>query len=137
LADEVRITVGSDADLVLARQRGRELADRMGFSRTDATLIATAISELARNMLTYAGSGEIALRSINENGREGVSVVAVDSGPGIDDVEVAMAEGYSTSGGLGLGLPGARRLMDEFQIRSEFGKGTQVMVKKWRARATR
>lgn len=137
MAEGDRISIVSDSDLVVARQKGRELAGELGFSRTDATLIATAISELARNILDYAGNGEIAITRGFENGRNGVVVVAVDSGPGINDVEAALQEGFSTSQGLGMGLPGARRLMDEFQIHSEIGKGTRVVMKKWRYHAGR
>jgi len=131
--DEGRIRIAADADLVLARQKGRRLAAAMGFSGTDATLIATAISELARNILAYAGVGEIELARIHENSRDGIVVVALDSGPGIADLEAAMQEGFSTAGGLGMGLPGARRLVDEFDIVSEVGKGTTVTLRKWRA----
>jgi len=131
--DEGRIRIAADADLVLARQKGRRLAAAMGFSGTDATLIATAISELARNILAYAGVGEIELARIQENSRDGIVVVALDSGPGIADLEAAMQEGFSTAGGLGMGLPGARRLVDEFDIVSEVGKGTTVTLRKWRA----
>lgn len=130
--DEARIAIGSDADLVHARQMGRELATELGFSGTEATLIATAISELARNILSYAGSGQIAVSRIFENGRDGLVVVAVDTGPGIVDLDAAMQEGFSTAGGLGMGLPGARRLVDEFDIVSEVGAGTTVTLKKWR-----
>ena len=133
MSREGRVAIAADVDLVSARQRGRELAAELGFSRTDATLIATAISELARNILAYAGSGEIELIRAHENGRDGVVVVAVDFGPGIADVEAAMQEGFSTAGGLGMGLPGARRLMDEFQVSSEEGKGTRITMKKWRS----
>ncbi|HEX9311822.1 MAG TPA: anti-sigma regulatory factor [Actinomycetota bacterium] len=128
---ESRIAIASDADLVFARQKGRELAAGLGFSRSDATLIATAISEVARNILAYAGTGEIALSGIHQNGRNGVVVTALDSGPGIADVEAAMEEGFSTAGGFGMGLPGARRLMDEFVILSEPGRGTTVTMTKW------
>jgi len=129
---ETRIAIESEADLVRARQRGRELAGQMGFSPTDATLIATAISEVARNILTYAGAGEIVLGPISENGQEGMVMIALDTGPGIQDIDEALQEGFSTSGGLGIGLPGARRLVDEFALLSEAGKGTQVTMKKWR-----
>jgi serine/threonine-protein kinase RsbT len=134
VAGEDLILIASDADLVLARQKGRELAGQLGFSGTDATLIATAISELARNILSYAGAGEISLSHVFENGRDAIVVVARDEGPGIVDVEAATNEGFTTGRGLGMGLPGTRRLMDEFQIHSEAGKGTRVMVKKWRGR---
>ena len=129
---EGRIRIAADEDVVLARQRGRELAAAAGFSQTDATLIATAISELVRNILAYAGNGEIELARVRQNGREGVVVVAADSGPGIGDLDAAMQEGFSTAGGLGMGLPGARRLVDEFDIVSEVGRGTTVTLKKWR-----
>ena len=129
---EIRVIIESETDLVRARQSGRELATEMGFSPTDATLIATAISEVARNILTYAGTGEILISHVSENGQEGMVMVAVDEGPGIEDVDAALQEGFSTAGGLGIGLPGARRLVDEFALASEAGKGTQVTMKKWR-----
>jgi len=129
--EEVSVAVASDADIVSARMQGRALALRIGFRPTDATLIATAISELARNILLYAASGEIAIRPIERGERTGVAVVAQDRGPGIADLPRAMEDGYSTSGRLGLGLPGVRRLMDEFEIRSGPGQGTTVKVKKW------
>jgi serine/threonine-protein kinase RsbT len=126
-------TVSSDVDLVVARRTGRALAEESGFSPSDATLVATAISELARNIVTYAGSGEILIGLVNGADRPGIAVIARDHGPGIADVKRAMHEGYSTSGGLGLGLPGVRRIMDEFDIVSDAGSGTTVTVVKWRA----
>jgi serine/threonine-protein kinase RsbT len=126
------VSIDCDADIVSARQKGRELASQCGFPSTDLAVIATAISELARNLVRYAVHGEIILRLLDENGRRGVEVVAVDDGPGIPDLTLAMQDGYSTSGSLGLGLPGVRRLMDEFDIVSEFGKGTMVTVRKWK-----
>jgi serine/threonine-protein kinase RsbT len=129
---EVCAPVSSDVDLVVARRKGRALAEENGFSANDATLVATAISELARNIVTYAGSGEILIGLVNGADRPGIAVIARDSGPGIADVKRAMHEGYSTSGGLGLGLPGVRRIMDEFDIVSGPGKGTTVTVVKWR-----
>lgn len=128
---ETRVSVSQDTDIVVARQKGRAIAAELGFTSGDATLIATAISELARNIVLYAGQGEIVLRRIERADRSGMSVVAVDEGPGISDLERAMQDGYSTSGRLGLGLPGVKRLMDEFEIVSEAGKGTCVTVKKW------
>jgi serine/threonine-protein kinase RsbT len=122
----------SDLDIVTARQEGRALALLMGFSSTDATLVAASISELARNIILYAKRGEIALGVIEDGGRRGISVEARDEGPGIPDVRRALIGGYSTSGGLGLGLPGVRRLMDEFELTSEPGKGTTVRARKWR-----
>ena len=129
--DDTRVLVSSDTDIVLARQKGRALAVGLGFSASDATLVATAISELARNIVLYAGQGEIILKRLDNGGRTGVSVVARDDGPGIKDIDHAMQDGYSTSGRLGLGLPGVRRLMDEFEIVSDAGKGTCVTVRKW------
>lgn len=124
--------VGADVDIVTARQKGRELAAQCGLSSTDLAVVATAISELARNIVRYAVRGEIVLRRVENGTKRGIEVVATDDGPGISDVPLAMQDGYSTSGGLGLGLPGVRRLMDEFDIVSRFGKGTTVTVKKWR-----
>jgi serine/threonine-protein kinase RsbT len=134
VADEIRVQVATDADMVPARAEARALADRLGFSRTDATLIATAISEIARNILVHAGSGEIVLTPLYDSERRGLGVVARDSGPGIRDVDGALQDGYGTKGGLGLGLPGARRLMDEFELESAVGAGTTVTMKKWRRR---
>jgi RNA polymerase sigma factor (sigma-70 family) len=129
--DEASIPIRSDADIVAARQAARELASRAGFARTELTLIATAVSEVARNIVRFAGSGEIIVELL-EQPRRGMQVVARDTGPGIDDVDLAMKDGYSTYHGLGLGLPGARRLMDEFAIVSEPGRGTTVTMTKWR-----
>ena len=125
------IAVRADADIVVARQRGRELAASLGFGPTDQTLIATAISELTRNIVLYAQRGRIVLKAIGQGGKRGIMVVARDDGPGIPNVEQALQSGFSTSGGLGLGLPGVRRLTDEFHIASEVGHGTTVTVKKW------
>jgi RNA polymerase sigma factor (sigma-70 family) len=130
--DEARIMVTADADVVKARQLGRTIAAKAGFSATELTVIATAISEVARNIVKFARRGEIVVRLINEAERQGVSIVARDSGPGISDVSKALLDGYSTYQGLGLGLPGARRLMDEFDIVSEVGTGTTVSMTKWR-----
>jgi serine/threonine-protein kinase RsbT len=135
VADELLISIAADTDVVTARQRGRELAAEAGFSSGDQTVIAAAISEIARNILNYAKHGEVALSVVNNGDRRGVVVVARDQGPGIRDVERALEDGYSTSGGLGLGLPGARRLMDEFEVVSAPGKGTTVTMKKWRRAA--
>jgi serine/threonine-protein kinase RsbT len=130
-SDEVRVGIATDNDIVTARQEGRRLSSQLGFSSTDLTLIATAISEVARNIRLYAEQGDVQLRLLRERGREGIQVVARDKGPGILDVERAMQDGYSSGGGSGLGLPGARRLMDEFDIRSKPGKGVTVTMKKW------
>jgi serine/threonine-protein kinase RsbT len=131
VTDEVFVHVSSDADVVAAREKGRELSARLGFSTIDLTLIVTAISEVARNILLYAQEGDIELRLDNNDGHRGIVVVARDEGPGIPDLELAMRDSYSTGNGLGLGLPGARRLMDEFEIKSEISKGTTVVMKKW------
>lgn len=126
------IRIATDADIVTARQKGRAMAAQMGFSPSQATFVATAISELARNIVTYAGHGEITLRAaLNGHAPAGIEVVARDAGPGIHNVADALRDGYSTSGSLGLGLPGIRRLMDEFEIASEVGRGTTVRVTKW------
>jgi serine/threonine-protein kinase RsbT len=127
---EIRVPVSSDADVVEAREKGRELSARLGFSSIDLTLIVTAISEVARNILLYAKEGEIVLGLENADGQTGIVVVARDEGPGIPDLDLAMRDSYSTGSGLGLGLPGARRLMDEFQIESEVSKGTTIVMKK-------
>src|SRR5215208_1712817 len=134
MADEVRVPVTSDADVVPARAQGRALAARLGFSKTDATLIATAISEIARNIVVHVGEGEITIEPIDEDSRCGVLVIARDSGVGIRDVDAALKTGYGSKNGLGLGLPGARRLMDEFDIETTVGSGTTVTMKKWRVR---
>lgn len=128
---EVRIPIQRDDDIVAARTEGRRLAATLSFSPSDLTVLATAISEVARNILSHANHGEVSVRIIERGNRRGVVVVARDQGPGIADVALAMEDGYSTSGGLGLGLPGARRLMDDFEITSERGGGTVVTMRKW------
>lgn len=125
-----QIAIERDADIVTARQKGRALAAACGFSTTDQTLIALAISELARNIVSYAKRGEIVLSTV-EGERRGIEIIARDQGPGIADIELALRDGYSTAKSLGLGLPGARRVMDEFEIESELGRGTTVTVRKW------
>lgn len=132
MENEIQVPINSDRDIVAARQKGRLLAAALGFSSGDATLIATAISELARNIITYAKSGEIRLTVINGSVRQGIQLVARDQGPGILDVSQALRDGFSTSGSLGLGLPGVRRLVDEFEIVSEANRGTTVTAKKWK-----
>jgi RNA polymerase sigma factor (sigma-70 family) len=134
--DVVSVPVGRDADVVTARLRGREVAAPAGFSATDCTIIATAISEVARNIVKFASRGEVLIGTVRDAGGTGVSVVARDAGPGISDVARALQDGYSTYQGLGLGLPGCRRLMDEFDIESEVGVGTTVTMTKWRWQRT-
>ena len=129
---EIQVAINSDQDIVSARQKGRQMATELGFSTGEATLIATAISELARNIVAYARRGQITLKMENGLSRQGISVTATDNGPGIPDIRQALRDGFSTSGSLGLGLPGVRRLMDEFEINSQPGRGTIVAVKKWK-----
>jgi len=131
VADESRVPVERDADIVAARQKGRELGAKLGFSGSDQTVVATAISEVARNIILYAERGEILLSLIQQGGKRGILVIARDEGPGIPDIDQAMRDGFSTGKSLGLGLPGARRLMDEFDIVSELGKGTTITMRKW------
>jgi len=128
-----RIAVGTDSDVVLARQTGRDLAADLGFGPTEGTVIATAISEVTRNIVKFAGTGEVHIGRVDEPARCGLRVVARDAGPGIADVALALRDGHSTYGGLGLGLPGCRRLMDDFDIASEPGRGTTVTMHKWRS----
>jgi len=128
----ITVSISSDQDIVQARQKGRALAMEMGFGSGDATLIATAISELARNIVSYASSGQITLRVDDGGNRYGLSIIASGEGPGISDIRQALRDGFSTSGSLGIGLPGVRRLMDEFEITSQPGRGTIVTVKKWK-----
>ena len=132
ILNEVRIPITADLDVVTARQQGRIQAQRGGFDGSDLTVISTAISEIARNILEYAARGEMTIRVVNDGARVGVVIIAADEGPGIADLALALQDGYSTGRGLGLGLPGARRLMDEFTIVSSPGKGTEIIMKKWR-----
>ncbi|MBI1797797.1 MAG: anti-sigma regulatory factor [Candidatus Eisenbacteria bacterium] len=131
MAEGTLVRIESDLDIVSARMQGRAIAVQLGFGATAATLIATAISELARNVLLYAGRGEIVLTSVEHGTRRGLAVLAQDRGPGIPDIPRAMQDGYSTSGRLGLGLPGVRRLMDDFEIESSAGAGVRIVAKKW------
>ena len=131
MKNEARITISSGADIVTARLEGRQLAAEAGFNGSDLTVIATAISEVARNIVEYARKGEIILSIVHEGNRRGLRVIADDDGPGIPNVEQAMLDGFSTGRGLGLGLPGTRRLMDEFVIKSRVGEGTTVTATKW------
>ena len=128
---DIMVAVATDVDVLVARQKARALAATLRFSPSELTLIATAISEIARNILAYAQRGEIELRIVEQPRRRGIIVVARDHGPGIPDIDQAMADGYSTAGSLGLGLPGAKRLMDEFDLTSAPGRGTIVTMIKW------
>jgi serine/threonine-protein kinase RsbT len=132
VSEAFRVAITTDADVVTARQRARSMGGDLGFTSTDLTLLATAISEVARNITAYAGVGEVVLRVVRgTNGREGIEVIAQDEGPGIANVELALQDGYTTGGGLGLGLPGARRLVDEFELQTAPGEGTTVRLVKW------
>jgi serine/threonine-protein kinase RsbT len=131
VSDPVTVPIRAEHDIVVARQEGRTLAQQAGFAGSSLTLIATAISEIARNIVLYAREGVMELRPCDADGRRGIEVIARDQGPGIPDLEKAMQDGWSTGKGLGLGLPGARRLMDEFEIRSAVGQGTTVIMRKW------
>ena len=131
VATEARVVVETDRDIVSARQQGRVMAAQLGFSPGTATLIATAISELARNILLYASRGEVTMRTIENNGSKGLTVEARDEGPGIPQPQRALEDGFSTSGRLGLGLPGVKRLMDEFRLETGPGRGTVIVVHKW------
>jgi len=134
MGDEVRVAIRSDADLVTARAEARAMAERLGFPRPDPTLIATAISEIARNIVVHAGRGEILLEPFEDRNLYGVVVTATDEGAGIRDLEAALRDDLSGRGGLGLGLPGARRLMDDFDVTSDAESGTKVTMRKWRYR---
>ncbi len=129
--DQVSIPILTDSDIVSARQQARELAKRFSFSSSELAGIAAAISELARNIVSYATQGTVNVSLIEEANKKGILVIVEDQGPGISDIPLAMQDGYSTSNSLGLGLPGVKRLMDSFEIQSEIGKGTTVIVKKW------
>jgi serine/threonine-protein kinase RsbT len=131
MTNEVRVRIQSSLDIVIARQEGRTMAATLGFSNTNLTIIATAISEVARNIVEYAKEGEITIATVGNGIAKGLKIVASDQGPGIVDLDNAMRDGYSTSRSLGLGLPGAKRLMDEFEITSTVGKGTTITMKKW------
>lgn len=126
-----QIPIESDVDIVEARTAARALASEAGFSGADLVMIATAVSEVARNIIEYARPGQVAISIINNGHRRGLEVIARDQGPGIADVARAMEDGYSTARGLGLGLPGSRRLMDEFHVDSKIGRGTIITMKKW------
>ena len=131
----VRVRIQSSADIVTARQQGRSMAATLGFTNTTLTIITTAISEVGRNIVEYAKEGEISIATVGNGPVKGLQIVASDRGPGIADLETAMRVGYSTSRSLGMGLPGARRLMDQFEIASSRGRGTTITMTKWTAGA--
>jgi serine/threonine-protein kinase RsbT len=130
--DVVVVPLSSDEDVVRLRQAARSCLVALGFSLVDQTKLVTAASELARNTVKYGGGGEAHLISLQNGPRKGVSLVFIDHGPGIADIEQAMTDGYTSGSGMGLGLGGAKRLSDEFEIQSEPGKGTTVRITKWK-----
>lgn len=132
MAQAKAAVIRSDLDIVIARTLARDTAKYLGFGAIDQARIATAVSELARNIFLYAGTGSITVREIERNGRKGIEIICEDQGPGIGNIDLVMQDGYSTSRGMGMGLPGARRLMDEFVINSQEGIGTTIICRKWR-----
>jgi serine/threonine-protein kinase RsbT len=130
-----QVNIATEADIVTARQIGRNMARQLGFGTIMQSRIATTISELARNIYLYADSGTIFIEQVERDSRVGLRITAADTGPGIADIRKAMEDGYSTSGGLGAGLPGVKRMMDDFFLESVPGKGTRVIVVKWRNEA--
>jgi len=130
-AQTVAVDVESEADIVTARVRTKAVAEAIGFNYMDQTRIATAVSELARNAFQYAGKGKVRISPIDIGSEHGIEIVVEDHGPGIKDLESAMKGGYSTSRGLGMGLSGSRKLMDEFEIKTRIGEGTVVRIRKW------
>jgi len=131
MTEPIVININNEFDIVLARQKGREVSKELQFGGVDQARITTAISELARNIYLYAGSGQITISVLEESGRKGIHISAVDNGPGINDIRMVLQDGYSTSGGLGAGLPGVKRLMDSFDIDSMPGTGTTISITKW------
>jgi serine/threonine-protein kinase RsbT len=135
---EARLPILGEDDIVLSRQRAREVARQLGFGAVDQSRIATAVSELARNVVRYAtdGRGEVVVRTIaaaaGERERVGIEIVVADEGPGISDIDQALRDGFTSGGGMGMGLPGTRRLMDEMSIESAVGRGTTITIRKWR-----
>ncbi|TDL75946.1 anti-sigma regulatory factor [Peribacillus frigoritolerans] len=125
------VKIITEWDIVAARQLGRNVAKELGFGIVDQARITTAISELARNIYLYAGQGQICIEQISEFSKKGLKIIAIDNGPGIPDIRKVMEDGFSTSGGLGAGLPGVKRLMDEFSINTVLGEGTDIQAVKW------
>lgn len=125
------IHIRDEKDIVIARQKAREAAKSMNFSITDQTRIITAVSELTRNIYEYAGTGIVTIEVSSSGVKRGLMISFIDEGPGIKDTEIALQEGFTTGKGMGLGLPGSKRLMDDFMISSEQGKGTRIIIKKW------
>ena len=126
-----RVRVTREADVTRSLLEAGRIAGHVGFNTSLRQMVATAVSELARNILKYAGSGDVLINDVRRGRRVGIEVIARDRGPGIEDVERAMSDHFSSSGTLGLGLPGVKRMMDEFEIQSVPGEGTQVTIRKW------
>lgn len=131
MEDKSTVEIITEWDIVAARQLGRNEARAIGFGTVDQARITTAISELARNIYLYARTGEIVLERIRDENKVGIRIIAVDKGPGITNLKKVMEDGYSTSGSLGAGLQGVKRLMDKMDIQSSVGKGTIVVIEKW------
>lgn len=131
MKDESSVEILTEWDIVAARQLGRNVAKELGFGTVDQARITTAISELARNIYLYAGKGRIEIQQITQNGLKGILIIAADDGPGIPDIRQVMEDGFTTSGGLGAGLPGVKRLMDDFKIETIVGEGTDIRATKW------
>ncbi|GIV88906.1 MAG: serine/threonine protein kinase [Chloroflexus sp.] len=132
MAQSKTAVIRSDLDIVIARTMARDMAKALGFGPIDQARIATAVSELARNIFLYAGTGNVTVRNIEKGARKGIEIICEDQGPGIPNIDLVMQDGYSTSRGMGMGLPGAKRLMDEFDIKSQEGVGTTIICRKWR-----
>ena len=132
LSNKVTIYITSEEDIIVARQKVREFASEIGFQYMDTIIIATAVSEITRNIINYAIKGEIEISFTKSDKKEGIQIIALDKGPGIKDISLALQDGYSTGKGLGLGLPGTKRLMDDFEILSEVSKGTKIIMRKWK-----
>ena len=130
-SEEEVILIEEERDIVICRQACREWAKNIGFNLVDQTRITTSASELARNIHDYAGSGEVIIADAEENGRMGIKIIFKDSGPGIANIEQALGEGWTTKGSMGMGLPGSKKLMDDFEIISDPASGTQVTIWKW------
>ncbi|AOM84133.1 anti-sigma regulatory factor [Salisediminibacterium beveridgei] len=131
MAEETNVDIHSEWGIVAARQAGRTMAREIGFGSVDQARITTAISELARNIYLYAETGKISILEAQGPNKKGIRIVAIDQGPGIPDLRRVMEDGFTTSGGLGAGLPGVKRLMDEFDINSQVGEGTTITAIKW------
>ena len=130
-SNDIRVFIDSEASITRAVLQVRRSCKEFGFNDAMGTQLATAASELASNIFKYAGTGEIQVRLLENGGKRGIEIVANDQGPGMDDVEQCMEDNYSSGGTLGLGLPGVRRLMDEFELESEPDRGTKVTIRKW------